>query len=57
MQKEQLEFALKLMNFLDENPLPSNEYFNPIVVIKDTETDLSYGSISKDETGTHSYNI
>lgn len=57
MHKEQLEYALKLMKFLDENPLPDDTYFKPLVVIKDTETDLSYGTLSVDETGKYSYNI
>lgn len=57
MQREQLEYALKLMKFLEDNPLPEDSYFTPLVVIKDIETDLSYGNIHKDETGNYSYNI
>ena len=57
MQQEQLEYALKLMKFLEENTIPEDKYFRPVIVIKDIETDLSYGTISLDETGKSSYNL
>lgn len=55
IQKEQLQYILKLMEFLEENPLPESEYFNPVLVIKDLETDTSYGVIKNDDFGKLSY--
>lgn len=52
-----MEFAIKMLEFLEEHPLPEDKYFTPVVVMKEVDSQESCGVFRKDITGNYSYEV